>query len=72
MRIYVREEYFCDEWVFNTLKNKRASLMKKYGLKSLTYSYTMTNVDAPNFSVKVECDVSKKLIADLELLTKTL
>ncbi len=69
MRIYVREEYHCDEWVFETLKLNRAMLMKKYNLKSLTFSYSMTNATDPNFNVKVKTEISEQLIADLEKLT---
>ena len=72
MRVYVREEYCCDEWVSGKLKANRKALMKKYGLTSLTFSYTLTHAEVPNFSVKNETDVGQRLIADLDRLTRCL
>lgn len=65
MRVYVKADYYSDEWIFNTLRNKREVLMRKYGLKSLTFSYTLPR-DENTFSVKKENEISKALIADLE------
>lgn len=69
MRIYVNEMYASDEWMVNSLNNLRNRLMKRYNLKSLTFSYTLNSASGKNFSVLKEDHQSIALIDDLERLT---
>ena len=69
MRIYVNEMYASDEWMVNSLNNLRNRLMKRYNLKSLTFSYTLPSASGKNFSVLKEDHQSIDLIDDLERLT---
>lgn len=51
MRVYLYEEYACDEWVSGCLKNNRKSLMKKHNLKSLSFSYSLPS-NGPEIIIK--------------------
>lgn len=70
MRIYVNEMYASDEWMVNSLKNLRERLMKRHNLKSLTFSYTLSEKTGDNFASLKETPESKALIEDLEKYTR--
>lgn len=60
MRVYLHENYACDEWVNGCLKNHRKRLMNKYNLTSLSFSYTLPT-SGPEVLIKEDSEVAKAL-----------
>lgn len=61
MRVYLYENYACDEWVTGCLKNHRKSLVKKHGLKSLSFSYSLPSNGGVEIMIKEDSEVAKAL-----------
>lgn len=69
MRVYLYEFYACDEWVRESLKNNRKAIMKKHGLKSLTFSYSLSDKE-PEMKTLKEDELSLAVLETIRQILK--